>query len=669
MTARRIQVLLIEDNPSDALLIQTMLREARGMTFQLERASTLEAGCERLRRGTVDVVLLDLGLPDSSGLDTLRGLRAGTASTPLVPVVVMSGDEDEEVAVQAVQQGAQDYLVKGQVDRGQLMRSIRYAKERSEAEEALRQAHADLEKRVVERTAELRTVADDLRASQQLLQAIIDNATALICLKDLEGRYLLVNRSFEHVVKKNNHEILGRTDHHLFPRESADTYRAFDRQALDARAALETELVAILDDGPHTYITVKCPLYDPAGNAFAVCGISTDITERKRLEDQLRHSQKMEAVGRLAGGVAHDFNNLLTGILGYSEIALGRSRAGDSPREEVEEIRKAAERAAGLTTQLLAFSRRQLLQPRLVDLNSVVAGMDRMLRRLIGEDIELVTALAPEVGGVRADPGQIEQVIMNLAVNSRDAMPQGGTLTIETASVVLDHAGARNHPPLQPGSFVMLKVGDTGLGMDEETQRHIFEPFFTTKDPGRGTGLGLSTVYGIVRQSGGQIFVSSARGAGTRFDIYLPRATGEPEREPVRLAAPRPGVGRETILLVEDEAIVRKLAGDVLRKAGYRVLEAASGKDALVACAEHHGPLHLLIADVVLPQMSGSELAEKVARARPETRVLYMSGYTDNPIVRDAVLDQGIVFMQKPFTPDRLLASVRQALEDPPAAR
>jgi PAS domain S-box-containing protein len=391
-----------------------------------------------------------------------------------------------------------------------------------------------------------------------------------------------------------------------------------------------------------------------------------DVTERRALEQQLRQAQKMEAVGRLAGGIAHDFNNLLMVISGYSEFLLGQ--IGDDPgmRGHAQEIANAAARATSLTRQLLAFSRKQMLDPKIVDLNSVVAENVKMLTRVIGEDIDLVMVPGPDIGAVKADPGQIEQVIMNLAVNARDAMPHGGKLTIETANVTLDANYARFHAPVKPGDYVMLAISDTGMGMDADTQAHIFEPFYTTKGL-KGTGLGLSTVYGIVKQSEGYIWLYSEAGKGTSFKIYLPRfsATGEVPATQPALAQEPPSPGHETILLVEDEENLRRLARQSLENQGYSVIDAPDGAAAIQISQAHKGPIHLLLTDVIMPGMNGRELANKVVPTRPEMRVLYMSGYTENHIGHNGTLDEGITLLQKPFTLPALKAKVREMFDTP----
>jgi len=381
-------------------------------------------------------------------------------------------------------------------------------------------------------------------------------------------------------------------------------------------------------------------------------------------EKQLLQSQKLEAVGRLAGGISHDFNNLLTVILGYSDIMKRNLQEGHPLRRNVEEIVRASERAASLTRQLLAFSRKQVMQPKVFDLNTVVTDLEKMLRRMIGEDVELRVCLQSELGNIEADPVQLEQVIMNLAVNARDAMPKGGKLSIETSNVYLDESYAREHVSVLPGDYVMLAISDTGCGMDEETRQHIFEPFFTTKEQGKGTGLGLSMVYGIVRQSGGNIWVYSEEGRGTTFKIYFPRVTADAEEyKRASQALDVPG-GTETILLVEDAALVRNLARQVLETAGYRVFEAASAEAAIDLCERINGDrIDLLLTDVVMPGMSGNEMSRILVKKQPGMPVLYMSGYTDDAIVQHGVLEAGINFLQKPFSPGALASKVREVLD------
>jgi two-component system cell cycle sensor histidine kinase/response regulator CckA len=506
---------------------------------------------------------------------------------------------------------------------------------------------------------------EELKQSEERYRELVENAHDIIYTHDLEGNYKSINAAAERVTGYTRDEALRMNITQTVPPEQLETVRQMIARKLagDRMTAYELEIIA--KDGRWIPVEVNTTLIIQDGVAVGIQGIARNVTERKKLEQQLRQAQKMEAIGLLAGGVAHDFNNLLTAIIGYSDLTIRRLEDHDPLRRNLEEIRRAGNFAASLTRQLLAFSRKQILQPRVLDLNSVVAEMGRMLRRLIGEEIELRTVLRPDLGRIKADPGQIEQVIMNLAINARDAMPHGGKLAIETQAVTFTEELADQPFAVSAGSYVKLLVTDSGIGMDKETVARIFEPFFTTKESGKGTGLGLSTVYGIIKQSGGYIVVQSEIGQGTTFAVYLPQVEAESEEYKLSTAIQDHLQGNETVLLVEDQATVRRTVRKILETYGYQVLEARNGGAALLLCERYEKPIDLLLTDVVMPEMSGRELADRLASQHAETKVLYMSGYTDDVIVHHGVLDEGMAFIQKPFAADVLARKVRDVLDDP----
>lgn len=513
----------------------------------------------------------------------------------------------------------------------------------------------------------LRAAQEGLRRSEVNFRSLVTNAPYGICRCDSSGKLLSANPALITMLGyASASQLIGRTLPTLYA-ESQQWFTAADYFRSSQRF---TGVVAewLRNDGSTIFVRLSGRTIHDEKKATFFEIFAEDITERRALEQQLRQAQKMEAVGRLAGGIAHDFNNLLMVISGYCEFLLERIGQEPAVRGPAQEIAKAAKRATSLTVQLLAFSRKQMLAPKLLDLNAVLTENLKLLTRLIGEDIELVMIPGAELGWVKADPGQIEQVIMNLAVNARDAMPHGGNLVIETANARLDESYARTHAGVEPGEYVMIAVSDTGMGMDADTQTHIFEPFFTTKGP-KGTGLGLSTVYGIVKQSGGYVWVYSEPDKGTTFKVYLPRVSAAGEAVAPQPSAPVAEVahGQETILLVEDEATVRELTQQYLQAQGYTVFEAADPNVALQISNAHSGPIHLLLSDVIMPGMNGRELAQLITAARAETRVLYMSGYTENAIGHNGTLDPGINLLQKPFTLPALRARVRQVLDAPRA--
>ncbi len=633
------RILIVEDVPSDAELVEHELRRA-GVAGPTRRVDTAADFSRALREFIPDLILSDHSLPTFGASDALR---IAERDAPGIPVIIVTGSLDEETAADYIKAGAADYIVKHHLERlgPAVLRAL-----------ALKHAREDQAR-----------AQEQLRQSEERFRTLIEGVRDVIFSLGPDGTIASLNPAFETTLGWPREEWLGKPLEQLVHPD-------------DVPLALEL-LGGVIRSEPHgvRLLRVRTRKGDYRvgefsatpqfrdGKLVGVFGTARDVTERMSLEQQLRQAQKMEAVGRLAGGVAHDFNNILTAITGYADLLLDDLGAADARREDVAEIRKAADRAAGLTRQLLAFSRQQVMQAKVIDLNSLVSETENMLGRLLGEDVELATRLASDLAPVRADPGQIEQVIMNLAVNARDAMPQGGKLTIETANVDLDASYAHEHFPVRPGPYVMLAVGDTGTGMDEATQAHLFEPFFTTKEKGKGTGLGLATVYGIVKQSGGYVWVYTELGHGTTFKIYLPRVMESlaPRSSEAR-QAPTIG-GSETVLIAEDEAAVRAVARQALERQGYTVLEAPSAEAALDLAQRHSGPLHLLLTDVVMPGMSGRALASRLVELRPELRVIYMSGYTDEAITRHGMLEPGLTYVQKPFTPDALARKVREVLD------
>jgi len=635
------RLLVVEDQADFAAVVGLMLRSS-DPSWEINHVENLGRALEALAGGGIEAVLLDLRLPDARGFEAVDGV---VSAFPDMPVVVMTSS-DRTLAAEALQRGAQEYVMKGEVSAGLLARSVHYAVSRKRAELALRRSDARF------------------RAA---VEGSLDAVGILAAVRGTSGKMddftvTELNRNAERLLGRRRDEVVSRRLSELWPRETLDPFLRRAIGVMDAGAPLEEEIA--LPGIPGRWIHHQIvPLDD--GVSIAV----RDTTARHqaeedlhRREEQVRQSQKMEAIGRLAGGVAHDFNNLLTVIRGHGELVLRRLE-GDHPlRRNLQEIGLAAERASALTHQLLAFSRKQVLQPRTLDLGEVLDRMQTLLERLIGEDVQLATRRRGPVGSVRADPAQMEQVIVNLAVNARDAMPQGGVLTVELANADLDQTYTHGHPVVAPGPYVVLSVTDTGHGMDAETKARIFEPFFTTKEPGKGTGLGLATVYGIVKQSEGFIWVYSEPGRGTTFKIYLPRVD-----QPAEALTPRPAAaavrGSETLLLVEDEDALRSLLRELLESFGYAVLEASQGVDALRVAQEFPGTIHLLLSDLVMPQMTGRELADRLARRRPGIKVLFMSGYAAGAAPQHEIPPEA-AYIEKPFTSDALATAVRALLDE-----
>jgi len=511
---------------------------------------------------------------------------------------------------------------------------------------------------------DLREANERLRMSEERFSLFMQYLPAVAFLKDIHGRYVWGNAAWRRRFPDEWGSLWGKTDADLWPPDTAAIFAASDQKVLTGGEPIQLVEESTIDSEVRHWIVSKFLVTGSEGSLL-IGGVSFDTTESKRLETQLHQAQKLEAIGLLAGGVAHDFNNLLTVILGYADMARNANRDEKTWLDSLDEIRNAGERAAALTGQLLAFGRKQVIQPRALRINAVLVGMQRMLRRVLRENITLNFSLDSQTAAVRSDPNQIQQVVINLVINAQDAMPEGGSVTVETANVEFDDSYARSHREVLPGLFVMLAVSDTGIGMDPATQSHIFEPFFTTKGLGKGTGLGLATVYGIVKQNGGHIWVYSEAGKGTSFKIYLPRVEAQDpstDLDAGALVAMPASSASRFILVVEDEDPVRLLLVTICSQAGYEVLAAKDGEEALALSESHTGLIHLLITDVVMPGISGRTVADEIVKRRAETKVLYCSGYAENAIVHHGVLETGVAFLQKPFTATTLLQTVRNLL-------
>ena len=638
-TDAKLRILIVEDVPNNAELAQRELRKAK-MSFVAKRVETREAFLDALESFSPDLILSDYALP---AFDGMTALRLANERAPEVPVIMLTGSINEETAVECMKAGASDYVLKDHL--------VRLAP-------AVESALDNKRNRDMRRRAE-----EALRNGEKRYRDLVETSNDLIWSMDIDGRWTFLNRqATQRIYGYEIEEMLGRR----FTEFQTDEQAAEDLKVFEHIKAgqphIQYETAHLRKDGSPVYLSFNAiVLHDAAGHVIGTTGTAADITDRRTLDAQLRQAQKMQAVGRLAGGVAHEFNNLLTVILGESEEALKAVGESHAAHDSLKEIEAAGERAALLTRQLLAFSRQQTVEPTVFSLDALVTDLDKTLRLLISAEIELTTRTVPDLGPVKADRRQIEQVLVNLVANARSAMLGGGKLSIETANTRLDEEYTRPHADLAPGDYVVLAVRDTGTGMSEEVLSQLFEPFFTTQDPGSGTGLGLSTCHGIVKQHGGHIEAHSEVGVGTTMKVYLPRVRGEvAEPSP---ATPTPTQGSETILLVEDDAAVRGTAVRMLQRHGYTELQAGDGNEALRLLKEYRGPLHLLLTDVVMPGMGGRELADRVTDLVPGIKVLFASGYTDDVILRQRLLDGGRMLMHKPFTAQSLATKVREVLD------
>jgi PAS domain S-box-containing protein len=648
-----LRLLLVEDHEDDALIILRQLKK-NGYSPIWKRVETPGDMLFELVNNTWDVVLADYSLPSFNATEALAIIRGEGFD---IPFIIVSGAIDEETAVAAMEAGAHDYVTKDNLIRlvPAIEREIREAEERRDRKRS----------------------EEALRRSEERFRAVVDASIDALIAITMDGSISLFNLSATHMLGYDWTEVIGRPIDMLISKEHLNDVNFFivshkSSKIPGAIIGKSIEIDAVKKNGDLLPVELSLSHSSQNREDFLLV-IMRDISERRRslaileeTEAQLRLSQKMEAIGRLAGGVAHDFNNLLGAILGYSDIILLDLKEEDPLKRDVMEISRAAKRAADLTRQLLVFSRRQVMQSQVFVLNEVVTGAKRMLGRLIGEDIELITNLDEKLPPIKADPSQIEQVIMNLVVNARDAMPDGGRLTIST--LTLDEPpfdASRDFENTITGQCVVLKVSDTGLGINEELKSHIFEPFFTTKEKGKGTGLGLSTVYGIVNQSNGFITMQSTPGKGTTFEIYFPIVDEITEKI---ITLPYKAIkhpGKETILVVEDEEMLRTLISRLLKKNGYKIFQAENGAEALRLCKEHHSHIDLLLTDVVMPQMNGRELADHLRKQYPGIKTLFMSGYADDTVMRHGIFDYGYDYIQKPFSSEAISAKIREVLLKP----
>jgi PAS domain S-box-containing protein len=634
-----VHILLVGGDPAELGLVRNILRHLMGKgTTRLDHSSSIPEALQRLVRRSYDLLLVDEQVQGKSGLDLLRNLRR---QRRVLPLVFLTGTAGEQSGLTAMRAGASDYLYKPGINELNLAKTIRCALCLRRRESESRQAEHQL----------------------RVLSRAVEQSADLVIITGRDGRIEYVNPAFTTLTGYNPAEVIGHNPRLLKSSQQDPVYYKELWDTILAGRVFRGVLINKKKNGElfHAEKTIT-PVRDSSGNITHFISNDRDITERRRLEAELLQSQKMDAVGQLAGGVAHDFNNLLMVISSYAELALDSLTPEHALHRNLQEILAAARRAADLTRQLLAFSRKQMQSLRVLDLNAVLQEIGRMLPRLIGEDIQLSLIPGKDLGQVRADPVQIEQIIMNLAANARDAMPNGGTLTLATSNLHLDEEYVHRRPIMPAGEYVLLSVTDSGCGIPAEHLQHIFEPFFTTKEKGKGTGLGLATVYGIVKQNGGFIWVYSETGLGTTFNIYLPRIAAPAKKRELPARTTGHIGGSETLLLVEDEAAVRCPASEFLKHCGYTVLEARDGKDAILVAHAHKGTIHLLVTDVVMPHLSGSQVAEQLSRERPDLKVLYVSGYASPMLLQHGITGCEAMLLQKPFTLKMLAWKVREAL-------
>ncbi len=645
-----LRVLMAEDVEQDALLVVRELTRG-GFDVTFERVDTPEAMAAALAKQPWDIVISDYSMPRFNAPMALEIVKQRKLD---LPFIIVSGTIGEDVAVEAIRAGANDFMVKSKLARfvPAVERELRGAEARRKLRHTEHDLHASEER---------------IRMSERRFEDLFESAPDAIVITDRQGTILLVNAQTKSMFGWTREELVGRPVELLVPQSARKGHVALREGYLEdvvprSMSGNRASLCGVRKDGSEFPVEISLSPLESDGHLVVAAAVR-DVTEREQLQAQLFQAQKMESVGRLAGGVAHDFNNLLSVIIGWTEIAISELPVGHATRPSLEEVLRAGDRAAEITHQLLAFARRQVVRPTLFNANDLVVEMDKMLRRLVGEHIEFVTRTDPDLGTVEMDCGQLEQALMNLVVNACDAMPEGGTLTIATANVALDAAYPRTAPDVPPGEYVMLSVSDSGTGMSEEVKAHLFEPFLTTKPLGKGTGLGLATCYGIVKEAGGHIAAYSEMGLGTTMKLYLPR-----RHEAAAPAARRPKEtsvrGMETILLVEDDEAVRRVTARILEAQGYRVVSTSGGKEALQVIEEGREPVQLLLTDVVLADsMNGRDLADSVRALKPNLKVLFVSGYTGDVAILHDLVEQRAVFLEKPFTAESLGSKVREVLD------
>ena len=637
---KKLRVLLVEDSEDDALLLVRHLRHG-GYEPTFRRVETPQDMRTALECETWDVIVSDYAMPRFSAFSALGMLNETGLD---IPFIIVSGTIGEEIAVAAMKAGAHDYIMKDNLKR--LIPAI----EREVRDAQVRQERTSAQKA--------------LQESEERYRSLVENLDMGVTLIDSNFTVVMANAARAKIFGGSDADPIGRKCHIGFGEESGMCAYCPAVRSMTTGQSAEVDAKIARRDGTTFIARIRAfPTFGDDGTVTGFIEVVDDVTDQKRLEQQLREAAQMEAIGRLAGGVAHDFNNLLTAMIGYADVLLQQMVKDDPLREKVVQITYAAERAAGLTRQLLAFGRKQVLDVKVMYLNPIIADFEKMLRRIVGEDIELVSLLDSELATVKVDRSQIEQILMNLAVNARDAMPRGGTITMETANVILDEEYGKDHPDVTPGPYVRFSVTDTGSGMDNDTLSKIFDPFFTTKEEGKGTGLGLSTVYGIVKQHQGHIDVQTRMGRGTTFQIHLPACLEPVAQVAERLESERQLQGDETVLVVEDEEIVRKVACEVLEMLGYHVLDAANPAAALELGRQYQGPIELLLTDVILPRMDGASLYREMTISRPEMKVLYISGYPGSSFLRRRLLKADDAFLQKPFAFETLGTRVRDVLD------